>query len=71
MTETYGDQVVTSSMLANPVFMLDMLIAHNDQEFFKVDIMNAADTLASTQDSTANTSGSPNRRGWSQGITPN
>ena len=69
MTETYGDQTVTSQLLANPLFMLDMLIAHNDQEFYKVDIMNA-DTLT-TQDSSANISGSPNRRGWSQGTTGN
>jgi len=39
--------------------MLDMLIAHNDQEFFKLDAMMVDSQL--TQDSSAN-SGSPNRR---------
>jgi len=28
--ERYGDQVITSQLLANPHFMLDILIAHND-----------------------------------------
>ena len=59
MNETYADQMVTSQMIANPVFMLDMLIAHNDQEFFKLDAMMVDSQL--TQDSSAN-SGSPNRR---------
>jgi hypothetical protein len=39
MNEAYADQMVTSQMIANPIFMLDMLIAHNDQEFFKLDAM--------------------------------
>ncbi|TNV81462.1 hypothetical protein FGO68_gene17498 [Halteria grandinella] len=38
--EFYGDQIVTTQLLTNPQFMLDLLQIHNGREFFPKEALN-------------------------------